>query len=578
MKKLFKTLLAGIIMFSVLVGCHKDNTNKSFEDSIRFEESAGLETSTYDEVIAFYENIAAYSSQISIESIGTTDAGKPLHLVSYKKNDNTSNLNLLINNGIHPGESDGIDACMLLLKGLVNGEATLPDNINLYIIPTYNIGGMLNRNSTSRANQNGPKAYGFRGNARNFDLNRDFIKMDTKNMEAFASIYHKLKPDVYVETHVSNGADYQYTLTHLLTQHNRLGFGLGEYLENEFKVKLENDLAKKGHSITPYVNVYGRTPEDGFSQFMDYPRYSTGYTSLWNTLGLMIETHMLKPYKNRVLATKDMLVSLIDISAEDATRIQLARANTTAEFLDNDYYKFKYKIDSTSFEILDFKGYKGERIESKVTGKQRLKYDRDKPYTKPVTYYNQFVAQDSIKIPDYYVIRSGWKRVLKTLDINAIDYRIIEKDSLIAVESYQISGYSTYSSAYEGHYPHYNTQVTSTQTQLDLKPGDVLVPVRQNGIKYIIETLEPEMNDSFFNWNYFDSILRQKEGFSAYVFEDYAYDFLKQHPDLKEEFNALKARDKEFDSNAYAQLNWIYKRSPLYENAHLHYPVYRVFN
>lgn len=578
MKTIFNLQLLVLLLLFGLISCHKDTTKVGFSETIRFEDSDGLETSTYDEVIAFYEDIAEHSSEISIDAMGKTDSGNPLHLVSISKNKNPSNLNLLINNGIHPGESDGIDASMLLLKDIVNGHIKLPDNINLYIIPSYNIGGMLNRNSTSRANQNGPKAYGFRGNARNFDLNRDFIKMDTKNMEAFASIFHKIKPDVYVETHVSNGADYQYTLTHLLTQHNRLCYHLGDYLESDFKVKLKDSLARKGHMITPYVNVYGRTPEGGFSQFMDYPRYSTGYTSLWNTLGLMIETHMLKPYKNRVLATKDMLETLMAISSIDAEKIQLAKANTTDQFLADNYYKFNFKIDSTRHERLDFKGYEAEIMTSEVTGKPRLKFNRDKPYTKSINYYNQFKALDSVKIPDYYVIKKGWDRILTHLALNEIAYEIVINDTVMAVEGYRISDYNTYTSPYEGHYPHYNTKVFSTPLQLEVKTGDVIVPVRQSGIKYILETLEPEMNDSFFNWNFFDTILQQKEGFSGYVFEDYAFEFLDENPDVKAEFEALKTNDEEFGNNAYAQLNWIFKRSPLYEEAHLNYPVYRVFD
>jgi hypothetical protein len=496
----------------------------------------------------------------------------------YSKEDDKENINILINNGIHPGESDGIDASMLMIKDILNGKVSVPKNVNLLIIPSYNIGGMLNRNSTSRANQNGPKAYGFRGNARNYDLNRDFIKMDTKNMESFAKIYHLYNPSVYVETHVSNGADYQYTLTHLLTQHNRLGFDLGKYLEAEFKIKLEKDLEKKGHPITPYVSVYGRTPDNGFSQFVDYPRYSTGYTSLWNTLGLMIETHMLKPYDDRVLATKDMLESIINISSVDANIIRQNRKSNFNRSINETYYKYNYKIDSTSFEILSFKGFTGEIVNSQVTKKPRLKYNREKPFSKEIKYYNNLKAEDSVKIPNYYILKSAWKKVLNNLEVNNISYSIFQKDTIIPVENYKISAYKTYQSAYEGHYPHYNTTVSTTLIDLKVSPRDIIIPVRQRGIKYLLETLEPELNDSFFNWNFFDTILQQKEGFSGYVFEDYAVDFLKENPEIKAEFDSLKVTDKDFENNSYEQLQWIYKKSPLYEKAHLNYPVYRVFN
>jgi hypothetical protein len=289
-----------IILAFLSTSCHNKTSDK-FNNTIKFEISNGKETATNDEMLAFYKGATEFSNKVKIQTYGKTDCGLPLHVVTYGKNDSgASNLNLLINNGIHPGESDGIDASMLLLKDLINKEFDLPEGIMVHIIPAYNLGGMLNRNSTTRANQNGPEAYGFRGNARNYDLNRDFIKMDTDNAKAFAEIYHKINPDVYVETHVSNGADYQYTLTHLITQHNKLGHDLGQFTYNTFTPELEQEIRSKNLLITPYVNVFGRTPEEGFSQFFDAPRYSTGYTTIWNTLGLMIETHMLKPYDKRV--------------------------------------------------------------------------------------------------------------------------------------------------------------------------------------------------------------------------------------------------------------------------------------
>jgi len=568
---LFATLL-------MLYSCDHSKSKK-FDYDIRFEYSQGKETATYDEMIAFYKSAEENSAEVTLQSFDQTDIGLPLHLVTYTSpNADENALNLLINNGIHPGEPDGIDASMLLIRDLINEKIDLPDNLILHIIPAYNLGGMLNRNSTSRANQNGPKAYGFRGNARNYDLNRDFIKMDTNNMEAFAEIYHSINPDVYVETHVSNGADYQYTLTHLLTQHNRLGHGLGEFIENEFKPQLEQQLRDKNLLITPYVNVFGRTPEAGFSQFLDSPRYSTGYTALWNTLGMLIETHMLKPYDKRVYSTKAMLESIMTLSAKHQDKIKSKRQENFKTFSSDTYYKFDYVVDSTQFEILDFKGYEASYIKSKVTDQKRLKYDTTKAFVKPVKYFNHYKASDSLRIPDYYIVKSAWKKVIEKLNINHVEMQELEKDTLVEVERYRIKDYKTVNSPYEGHYLHYNTDVTTIKDSILIKKGDWLISTQQNSMKYLVEVLEPELKDSFFNWNFFDSILQRKEGFSAYVFEDYAEEFLKNNPDVKLDFIMKKTSDEAFRNNAYAQLNWLYKQSPLYEEAHLSYPVFRVFD
>ncbi len=157
---------------------------------------------------------------------GKTDSGKPLHIVIFSENKNFDvNQNkaiVLVNNGIHPGEPDGIDASMMLMRDLATAKIKVPKNTMVVVIPVYNIDGMLNRNSSSRANQNGPEEYGFRGNARNFDLNRDFIKSDTKNSRSFQELFRSINPDVFLDNHVSNGADYQYTFTCIATQHERL--------------------------------------------------------------------------------------------------------------------------------------------------------------------------------------------------------------------------------------------------------------------------------------------------------------------------------------------------------------------
>ncbi|NQY05055.1 MAG: M14 family metallopeptidase, partial [Flavobacteriaceae bacterium] len=299
-----------LLLALVLIACNtKKESNPEYDFTTVFEKSKGFETATYDEIITYYENLADVYPEVTLETFGETDSGKPLSLATFNsaltENGNEA-VRLLVNNGIHPGESDGIDATMMLFRDLAQGNIEVPKNVVISAIAVYNVGGCLNRNTGTRANQNGPREYGFRGNGRNFDLNRDFIKSDTKNANAFAEIFHHVNPHVFIDNHVSNGADYQYTLTHLFTQHNKLGGPMGSYLHETLMPGLENDLASKKLDITPYVNVWGTTPEAGWSQFMDYPRYSTGYTTLFNTLGMMVETHMLKPYKARVEQTYEL--------------------------------------------------------------------------------------------------------------------------------------------------------------------------------------------------------------------------------------------------------------------------------
>lgn len=573
------------LLLAIACGETVDNPeNKDF--TTLFESSEGTQTPTYEEVIAFYKDLDKAFVSIKTYEVGTTDIGKPLTLITFNPNRSFDSefssskdvRRILINNGIHPGESDGIDATMILMRDLALGKIEAPQNTWIGAIAVYNIGGSLNRNSTSRTNQNGPEEYGFRGNARNYDLNRDFIKNDTKNSQAFTEIFHLVKPDVFIDNHVSNGADYQYTLTHLFTQHNKLGGVLGEFLHNDFQPALEKDLQEKDWDITPYVNVFNRTPEQGFSQFYDHPRYSTGYTALWNTIGLMVETHMLKPYKSRVEGTYELMKSAIAITEQEGEKIKLLRGDAFKAVAKADTYPIAFAIDSTQTTTLNFKGYEGEILASEVTGKSRLKYNLERPFTKEVDYYNHFKTIKEIPIPKAYVIPRGYRDIALKLRENNIKFDQLKRDTTFMAEVYHIEDYSTYTSAYEGHYPHFNTSIKKSQEEVTVARGGYIVPLEDNtrGLRYLMETLEPEANDSFFNWNFFDTILQQKEGFSPYVWEDKAAQLLQDHPEIKKEFDAKKQKDLAFTQNGYAQLAWLHKKSPNYEKAHLRYPILRM--
>lgn len=569
-----------VLLFLLFAAC-KQSANYNFDT--RFERSNGLETATYEETIKFYSQLAEVYHQISITAIGATDSGKPLHLVTFNA-DAEFNYEvirkrkriLLINNGIHPGESDGIDATMLLFRDLVEAHIKTPENVVIATIPIYNVGGSLNRNATTRTNQNGPKAYGFRGNARNYDLNRDFIKCDTKNAKTFTEIFHVLQPDVFIDTHVSNGADYQYTLTHLFTQHNKLGDKLGNYLHTKMMPALEEKLNEKNLDITPYVNVFNRTPEKGFTQFMDYPRYSTGYTTLFNTLGMMIETHMLKPYKQRVEGTYEILKSMIEITNSNSEKIKALRQEMPLLMHKNRYYTLDWEVDTTNTSTLNFKGYEADVVKSEITGFDRLKYDRTRPFTKEVDYSNHFKPKLKVEIPVAYIIPQGWYNVIDLLKLNEVEMIRFEKDTTFAVETYNIVDYKTRNSVYEGHYPHYDVKAKISEKKKDFLKGDYLIYTNQDAFRYLMATLEPQAPDSFFNWNFFDTILQQKEGFSPYVWEDKALKLLQNNPDLKQKFEHRKQDITEFKNSSYAQLDWLHKQSVHYEEAHLLYPVFRI--
>jgi hypothetical protein len=527
--------------------------------------------------------LAAQFPQLQVKTFGSTDAGYPLHLVLFsadKKFDpvqwhQQNKVVILINNGIHPGEPDGIDASMMFVRDIVLGKIKAPTNVVFGLIPIYNIGGSLNRNSFSRVNQDGPKSYGFRGNAQNLDLNRDFTKNDSKNAKTFAEIFHFLDPDIFIDNHVSDGADYQHTMTLLTTQHNKLGGEIGNFLHDVFEPALFKSMEKKNWPMIPYVNFWGADPGNGWTAFMDPPRYSSGYAALFQTMAFVPETHMLKPFAERVKSTYALMQTMMDEAAKHATSIKQKRKASIQSMMKQQEFGLSWKIDSSKTDKATFLGYESGKKISEVTGMDRLYYDRSKPYTRQIDFYNYFTAEKMISKPKAYIIPQGWHEVVDLLKLNKVKMQLLTKDSLIDVEAYRIEDYQTRTRAYEKHYQHYNTKVSSSKQKVQFLKGDYIIYTGQRADRFIVEMLEPTNDDSYFAWNFFDAILQQKEGYSDYRWEDVATEYLKQHPEIRAELEERKKVDKQLAS-ASAQLEFVYKRSPYYEKEHLRYPVFRL--
>ena len=557
---------------------------KSDAQLCRFEKTDGKESATYFEAIDWYKNLDKISSLVLVKEMGMSDAGYPLHLVLVSNDGKfdaaqwhkQNKAVILINNGIHPGEPDGIDASMMLVRDIVSKKIKLPDNVALAFIPVYNIGGCLNRNSYSRANQNGPTEYGFRGNAQNLDLNRDFTKCDSKEAKSFAQIFHLLDPDILMDNHVSDGADYQHTMTLLTTQYDKLGADLGNWLKENFEPQLYKGMTEKKWDMVPYVNFEGADFDKGMDMFYDPPRYSSGYATLFQTIAFVPETHMLKPYKDRVLSTYALIQTMIEKASTNATELIAQRNKAKAEVIKEKSFPFTWTNDTTKFSTITFKGYEQAFKPSDATGLKRMYYDRNKPFTKQVKFYNVFNSSNFIDAPAAYIIPQGWSAVVDLLKLNNVTIKQFNNDTLIEVEAYHIDDYKSLPRPYEKHHKNSAVKVSVMKQKIKFLKGDYFIPMNQQANRYLIEMLEPTGDDSFFAWNFFDAILQQKEGYSDYRWEDLAAEVLKNNPDLKKKLEDKKAADPKFATNGSVQLDFIYKNSPYYEPGHNRYPVYRL--
>ena len=544
------------------------------------------QSNTYEEAMRFYQELDRSHPNASLLNYGNTDSGRPLNLfvISADSDMNPASVKaknravLLINNGIHPGEPDGIDASMKLAEDLLTKPEykTLLEHVVVCIIPVFNIDGALNRGCCSRANQDGPEMYGFRGNYQNLDLNRDFIKCDAQNTQSFHLLFREWDPDVFIDTHVSDGADYPYVMTLIATQHDKLEKNEGEYLEKKMLPALYRSMEEKKVMMCPYVNTWDETPDHGLVEFLETPRFASGYAALFNTFAFITESHMLKPFRLRVEATYAIEKSILEYTNAHAVEIRDARYTAKRSCAEKKNFPLQWKLDTNSYDVISFKGYQAKLRPSLVTGKQRLYYDRQSPYEKKILYYNKYTESVTVEKPYSYIVPQCWRKVIDQLRINRINMQRLASDTTLSCEVYYLEDFSTGENAYEGHHVHGGVKVRKEIQQVRFFKGDYVIDADQPENRFIVETLEPQGVDSYFAWGLFDAILQEKEYFSAYVFEDKAEELLKTDSLLKNDFDEKKKSDPVFAADADAQLNYIYEHSPWFEKSYRRYPVVRL--
>jgi hypothetical protein len=531
------------------------------------------QTPSYPELIEHLEKLDVQHKEIELYAMGSSDYGLPIYVCvingaqdsvkTFAKARNQTTI--FINNAIHAGEPDGINACLIWLDNWIKAGKKTKNLPVIAFIPAYNVGGMMHRGTSSRANQNGPEEYGFRGNAQNLDLNRDFIKMDSRNAFTFAKIYHALNPDVFIDTHVSNGADYQYTLTYIASMRERMAPGLATLMYESMIPDLTEKLKVKTWDLFPYVELIKETPEGGIHAFNDLPRYAMGYAALFDALSFTIETHMLKPFPDRVKATHDMIDEVIQWTDKNRVTIENERSQAANYWREQTQFKFNYSLTEKK-DSIRFKGFEHSYPLSEITGLSRLKYHQDRPFERYIPHYKTYEAKDSAFVPAAFIVGGQCREIIERLDANGIQYTVFKKDTMLQLGQERVTDFKSISRPYEGHFHHSEVITEVEKALVQFKAGDIVVRLDQPGRNYLLSTLTPQAEDSYFRWNFMDSYLQQKEYFSSYVFEDRALEILAENPWLKQELETLKAASKEFRESQNDQLYFIYKNSAYFED------------
>ncbi|MBC7455376.1 MAG: peptidase M14 [Massilia sp.] len=551
-----------------------------------YENGNNNQTTTRAECIAWYEALAQrFPGVLSFGAIGTSDAGVPIHagvvssdgVFDREQIKRAGRAVFFNNNGIHPGEPEGIDVCMALVRDFCVDPARLAalgDTVFLFI-PIYNVDGSLNRAASSRVNQDGPEQFGFRGNSRHLDLNRDFVKCDTLTARVFNQLFTAWDPDVMVDTHTSNGADYPYTMTLIHTQADKLGGALGTFLRDTMLPQLFGEMARRGWPTCPYVNPVKDSPEHGIAEFLETPRFSTGYAALHHTIGFMPETHMLKPFADRYDSMRALVETALAFTVAHAGQIQALRRAARDEGRARREWPVHWAMDETTPSTLRFKGYGAKYSASLLGDYTRLSYARSEPWERDIAYYNRFPADVTVRAPRAYLVPQAWREVIERLAWNGVQMTRVAADEMIDVEYYHITSVASRGEAYEGHMFHDDVALERRSCRVGVRAGDYVIALDQDRARYAVEMLEPQGHDSFFRWGFFNSVLEKKEAYSDYVFEDHALELLRDEPELKAKFDAWKAAYPALLSDQGAVLDFIFANCERYrEPEWRRYPVF----
>jgi len=579
-----------IISFLFLISISLSAQSNRFEEwTTRFEKSNYLETETYAETMDYFKRLSDNSKIAKFIKIGTSPQGRDIMclIVSKDKEFNPKSAKksgkaiILIQNGIHSGEIEGKDASMLLLREILI-EKKYPgilDNVVLLVIPIFSVDAHERRSSFNRINQNGPKEMGWRTTAQNLNLNRDYTKADTPEMKSVLKLFSDWLPDIYIDTHTTDGADYQYTITYDISTYHNIPPKTRSWIKNVFKPFINSKVEKDGFLIAPYAGFINRKDvAKGIRGWVSGPRFSHGYAAIQNRPGLLIETHMLKPYKNRVFATLSLLKAVINIVNKDYKNLvslnKQADKYVVKHFYDKHFaFPLAFKMND-KFEYFNFKGIKSVQDSSWITGSNVTRYTGEKE-TFRVPYYHQDKVVDSVYLPEAYIIPKEWSKIIPIMQLHGIKADTLRSDKKFNIEVYKFKDVKFPNHPYEGHFsPTFKYDVIK-KTKI-YSAGTFIIKTNQRTLGVIANLLEPKGRDSFVKWGLFNAIFERKEYFEEYSMEPIAEKMAKENPSLKKEFLAKLKTDEKFKKNPRERLNFFYKRSPYYDNHYLVYPVARV--
>ena len=570
------------------------------------EKSNFVTTPTYAETMVWCKKLADASPLISMVEIGKSVEGRAIILLIASSETDVSAAALahstkpllFVQAGIHAGEIDGKDAGMMLLRDIAFGNKKyLLDQVNFIFIPILNVDGHERMSAYNRPNQRGPENMGYRTNAQNLNLNRDYAKLDTKEIRAVVKVINDYQPLLYMDIHVTDGADYQYDITYGGAGKQGYSPAINNWLEISFTPAADADLKAMGHVPGPFINgLNWNDPSGGIVDILNGPNFSNTYGDLRHVATLLVENHSLKPYKQRVLGTYVLLESALKILATKG--VSLRECTVKDKAIRKEKIAVEWKVpqmkNTVSFETLGnlqssteavqapdsflLMGIQAETKKSEITGADYPVWTGIKKTSKVASYKGTEEVQWIVS-PKGYWIPAAWTEVIERLKLHGIKMEILTEEKEVNVHLYRIKN-AKFGNAegvplpFEGRMQ-VNGIAVPEMHKIRMAVGSVYISTDQPLGELAMVLLEPNSPNSFFRWGFFAPIFQRTEYIEAYVMEPLIKKMLDESPELKQEFEAKKMADKSFAQDPEAMYEWFYSKTKYYDERYLLYPVGR---
>ncbi len=556
------------------------------------EQSEFRKTGRYDEMVALCEAFAhRWPQQARCFDFGISPEGRAMKALAVSNRGLLTPQSaraadvpvVLVQGGIHAGEIDGKDAVFWLLRQLLEDENTrrVLDEQVLLFVPVFNVDGHEQFRAWQRPNQRGPEETGFRTTAQRYNLNRDYVKADSIEMQAMLQLVNEWDPLIMMDLHATNGAQFQHDIA-LIAEPVKSGDLALREIGRTLRDAILDDLRKHGSRPLPFYPSFDEhdNPASGISAGVPTARYSHGYFVLRNRLGLLVETHSWRSYPERVRATRHTVESLLQQTARHGRQWlhEAHQADQRARQMTGQPIPLAWQVLPDAVRHIEFQGYAWQRTPSDVSGALMTRYDESHPevWSMPLRDEVRPSLQENVPAAGY-LIPVAWAAVLAPhLDRHGIHYqRIDHAIETFSAEVFRATRVQPAAQSMEGR----QRMQLAGQWQPEVRneaAGALFVPSAQPKIRLLMQILEPLAPDSFASWGGMNTVFERKEYMEDYVAEEQARRMLAASPALKREFEARLQSDPEFAASSQARLEFFYRRHPAWDENLDRYPVLRL--